>query len=83
MMLGEANVVANVAVSDLEAAKKFYQNVLGLNQVDENPGGLMYEMAAVNYLFISLQQLVLDKLHVLAGKLAMFRNLSKSLKLKV
>lgn len=82
-MLGEANVVANVAVSDLEAAKKFYQNVLGLNQVDENPGGLMYEMAAVNYLFISLQQLVLDKLHVLAGKLAMFRNLSKSLKLKV
>lgn len=42
-MLSEANVVANVAVSNLEAAKEFYQNVLGLNQVDENPGGVMYE----------------------------------------
>jgi catechol 2,3-dioxygenase-like lactoylglutathione lyase family enzyme len=41
-MLGDSPVVANVAVSDMDAAKQFYQNKLGLNQTDESPAGVMY-----------------------------------------
>ena len=33
-MLGKTNAVANIAVKDLPAAKKFYEETLGLTQVD-------------------------------------------------
>jgi catechol 2,3-dioxygenase-like lactoylglutathione lyase family enzyme len=33
-MLGDKDAVANIAVKDLEAAKKFYVDTLGLKQVD-------------------------------------------------
>ena len=33
-MLGKINAVANIAVKDLPAAKKFYEETLGLTQVD-------------------------------------------------
>lgn len=42
-MLGGNNVHAIVAVKDLAAAKQFYNGTLGLKQVDENPGGVMYQ----------------------------------------
>lgn len=42
-MLGESNVHAIVAVKDLEESKKFYEEVVGLTKVDENPGGIMYK----------------------------------------
>lgn len=32
-MLGDKEAVANIAVKDLEAAKKFYEGILGLSQV--------------------------------------------------
>ena len=35
-MLSDKNVVANIAVKDLEKAKRFYQDVLGLHQIDSN-----------------------------------------------
>ena len=35
-MLSDKNVVANIAVKDLEKAKRFYQDVLGLQQIDSN-----------------------------------------------
>ncbi len=38
-MLSEGNVVATIAVKDLEAAKKFYRETLGLEQDKEMPGG--------------------------------------------
>jgi catechol 2,3-dioxygenase-like lactoylglutathione lyase family enzyme len=41
-MLGEANVAATVAVSDITKAKEFYGQTLGLKQTDENPGGVTY-----------------------------------------
>jgi catechol 2,3-dioxygenase-like lactoylglutathione lyase family enzyme len=41
-MLGNATVYATIAVKDMEAAKTFYGQKLGLSQVDENPGGVMY-----------------------------------------
>jgi catechol 2,3-dioxygenase-like lactoylglutathione lyase family enzyme len=33
-MLGKTNAAANIAVKDLPAAKKFYEETLGLTQVD-------------------------------------------------
>ena len=33
-MLGDKDAVANIAVKDLGAAKKFYEDILGLKQVD-------------------------------------------------
>jgi catechol 2,3-dioxygenase-like lactoylglutathione lyase family enzyme len=33
-MLGDKNAVANIAVKDLKIAKKFYEDTLGLEQVD-------------------------------------------------
>lgn len=42
-MLGTKNVHAIVAVKDLARARKFYEEVLGLQQIDENPGGVTYQ----------------------------------------
>ena len=42
-MLGESNVYATVAVRDVQRAKEFYEGKLGLKQIDENPGGVMYQ----------------------------------------
>ena len=42
-MLNEGMVFATVAVKNLEESKKFYAETLGLRQVDENIGGVMYE----------------------------------------
>lgn len=42
-MLGNTNVHAIVAVKDLNQAKNFYENTLGLIKIDDNPGGVMYK----------------------------------------
>lgn len=42
-MLGQATVAATVAVKDLAQAREFYEDVLGLTEIDENPGGITYE----------------------------------------
>jgi catechol 2,3-dioxygenase-like lactoylglutathione lyase family enzyme len=42
-MLGGSKVYPTIAVSDLEAAKKFYEDVLGLEKTSENPGGVFYK----------------------------------------
>lgn len=42
-MLNESTVTAMVAIKDQQAAKQFYGDVLGLKQIDENPGGVMYQ----------------------------------------
>ena len=41
-MLNDSKVTANVPVSDLDRARRFYADVLGLTPADENPGGLVY-----------------------------------------
>ena len=35
-MLKDKNAIANIAVKDLETAKRFYQDVLGLQLIDSN-----------------------------------------------
>lgn len=42
-MLAEGRVFATIAVSDIGHAKEFYGGTLGLQQADENPGGVTYE----------------------------------------
>lgn len=41
-MLKDSKVTANVPVSDLDRARQFYADTLGLKPVQENPGGLVY-----------------------------------------
>jgi catechol 2,3-dioxygenase-like lactoylglutathione lyase family enzyme len=47
-MLGEGSVVAMIAVKDLDKAKEFYTDLLNLNQVYENAGGMTYECGGGN-----------------------------------
>jgi predicted enzyme related to lactoylglutathione lyase len=48
-MLGERNASAVVAVKDMETAKKFYEDVLGLKKTDvSDPSGTMYKSGDSN-----------------------------------
>ena len=40
-MLGETDAIANLAVKDLDAAKRFYEGTLGLRPVDAQDGELV------------------------------------------
>jgi catechol 2,3-dioxygenase-like lactoylglutathione lyase family enzyme len=42
-MLGDNDVVACLAVKDMDAAKKFYGEMLGLEAAMETPGGTFYK----------------------------------------
>jgi catechol-2,3-dioxygenase len=41
-MLSDSRVTANVPASDLDRARRFYADVLGLTPASENPGGLVF-----------------------------------------
>ena len=45
-MLNDSKVTANVPASDLDRARRFYADMLGLTPADENPGGLVYTTEA-------------------------------------
>ena len=48
-MLGDKTAVACLAVKDMDAAKKFYEGVLGLTADRGNdPGGIMYKTGSSN-----------------------------------
>ena len=42
-MLSDSPITPTIAVKDIEAAKKFYAETLGLKQVNENMGGVTYQ----------------------------------------
>ena len=45
-MLGDKNVIATLAVSDMDRARDFYENTLGLKQAQglpEDPGAIVYQ----------------------------------------
>jgi catechol 2,3-dioxygenase-like lactoylglutathione lyase family enzyme len=42
-MLGDKTVAAVVAVKNMDAAKKFYEETLGLKKSQDGPGGVMYK----------------------------------------
>lgn len=41
-MLRDKNAGATLAVTDLARARDFYERTLGLEAIDENPGGVLY-----------------------------------------
>jgi catechol 2,3-dioxygenase-like lactoylglutathione lyase family enzyme len=43
-MLKDKAVAATLAVSDLDRARRFYEQTLGLEPVDENPGAVTYRV---------------------------------------
>jgi catechol 2,3-dioxygenase-like lactoylglutathione lyase family enzyme len=50
-MLKNKAVAATLAVSDLAAARAFYEQSLGLEPVDENPGAVVYR-AGTSFLIV-------------------------------
>jgi catechol 2,3-dioxygenase-like lactoylglutathione lyase family enzyme len=42
-MLEDKDAAATLAVSDLQRAREFYENTLGLSPVQEQPGGILYK----------------------------------------
>src|SRR4051812_43169610 len=51
-MLNDSAVTANIPASDLDRARRFYADTLGLTPVSENPGGLVYSTAAGTWFFL-------------------------------
>jgi catechol 2,3-dioxygenase-like lactoylglutathione lyase family enzyme len=50
-MLNDSKVTANIPAADLERARSFYADKLGLTPVSENPGGLIYSTGGT-YFFL-------------------------------
>jgi catechol 2,3-dioxygenase-like lactoylglutathione lyase family enzyme len=52
--LGDSQIATRLPVQDLERARSFYAEKLGLEPVEERPGGLLYRCAGGSFaLFIS------------------------------
>lgn len=51
-MLGEGTVTATIAVKDIAAGKAFYGETIGLQQENENPGGVTFACGAGSKLFV-------------------------------
>ena len=51
-MLNDSKVTANVPAADLDRARTFYADVLGLMPVSENPGGLIYTTSGGTSFFL-------------------------------
>jgi catechol 2,3-dioxygenase-like lactoylglutathione lyase family enzyme len=52
-MLSEGHVATRLPAQDLERARRFYSEKLGLEPVDERPGGLLYRCGCEFALFQS------------------------------
>jgi predicted enzyme related to lactoylglutathione lyase len=51
-MLNDSKVTANVPAADLDRAKRFYADTLGLTPAMENDGGLVYQTAGGTVFFV-------------------------------
>lgn len=49
MLLEDCTVSANIPAADLDRARKFYADTLGLTPADENPGGLVYRAGGTDF----------------------------------
>lgn len=47
--LGRARVATRLPAQDLDRARRFYSEQLGLEPVDERPGGLLYRCGGVDF----------------------------------
>ncbi|WP_426244968.1 VOC family protein [Nocardioides sp. LHG3406-4] len=51
-MLNDSKVTANVPASDIDRARRFYADKLGLTPADENPAGLVYTTSGGTTFFL-------------------------------
>jgi predicted enzyme related to lactoylglutathione lyase len=51
-MLNDSTVTANIPAADLDRARSFYADKLGLTPFAENPGGLLYRTTAGTVFFV-------------------------------
>lgn len=51
-MLQDSQVTANIPAADIERARRFYADKLGLTPADENPGGLLYKTTGGTVFFV-------------------------------
>ena len=51
-MLNDSKVTANIPAADLDRARRFYADTLGLSPADENPGGLIYTTSGGTTFFL-------------------------------
>ncbi|MCM2415167.1 MULTISPECIES: VOC family protein [unclassified Streptomyces] len=47
--LGRSRVATRLPAQDLDRARRFYSETLGLDPVDERPGGLLYRCGGVDF----------------------------------
>jgi catechol 2,3-dioxygenase-like lactoylglutathione lyase family enzyme len=52
-MLSSAHVATRLPAQDLERARRFYSERLGLEPADERPGGLLYRLASGQFALYS------------------------------
>ena len=51
-MLNDGKVTANIPAADLDRARRFYADTLGLTPAQENPGGLVYATSGGTSFFL-------------------------------
>ncbi len=51
-MLQDSQVTANIPAADIERARRFYADKLGLTPAEENPGGLVYKTGGGTLFFL-------------------------------
>jgi catechol 2,3-dioxygenase-like lactoylglutathione lyase family enzyme len=51
-MLNDSKVTANIPAADIDRARSFYADKLGLTPIQENPGGLIYQTAGGTAFFL-------------------------------
>jgi len=49
MLLDDCRVTANIPAADLNRARKFYAETLGLEPAGESPGGLLYRTGGTDF----------------------------------
>jgi catechol 2,3-dioxygenase-like lactoylglutathione lyase family enzyme len=65
-MLNDSAVTANVPASDLDRARRFYADTLGLKPVSEDPAGLVYKTAGGTSFFLYLTEYAGQAGHTIA-----------------
>lgn len=55
-MLQDSQVTANIPAADLERARRFYEDKLGLTPADTNPGGLVYKAGGTAFFVYETEQ---------------------------
>ncbi len=65
-MLNDSTVTANIPAADLDRARSFYADTLGLTPVSEDPGGLIYTTAGGTSFFLYLTEYAGQAGHTIA-----------------